>query len=155
MPGSPTRKDTHTLSRKDTTTLSRKDVPQGDGPPDGDQDAPTRCLPPRAGVVIHATVEHIGLVGDTDLSVNVKWPASTFCVQAGQKPAASADRQSNLQVAPQHGPDAPISQPLYGESPKDLEPQKKLELIMAELTALASETDLAKLKKELSKIVKK
>jgi hypothetical protein len=62
--------------------------------------------------VIRATVEHIGLVGDTELTVNVRWPASSFCVQAGKKPAVSADQASDSQFVPENGPDAV----LWGEA---------------------------------------
>jgi hypothetical protein len=95
-------------ARKDTGTVGRGDVQGSDGTSGGGHDSSASCSPPRAGVVIHATVEHIGPGGDTELSVNVKWPASAFCRPAGKKPAASADQVSGSQFVPENGPDATL-----------------------------------------------
>jgi hypothetical protein len=64
--------------------------------------------PRKAGVVIHATVEHMGLVGDTELTVKVNWPASTFCVPACGKPAAQTSPGQDVQQVPENGPLAPL-----------------------------------------------
>ena len=94
-------------SRKDTGgTVGRGDAQGSDASSSGGHHTSSSCSPPRAGVVIHATVEHIGLVGDTELSVHVKWPASTFCVQASKKPPASDDQTSDSQSVPENGPDS-------------------------------------------------
>jgi hypothetical protein len=69
----------------------------------------------KAGVVIRAFVEHIGLVGDTELTVNVKWPASTFCVPSCGKPASTADATTDSQQVPPNGPLADFG-PIYGPS---------------------------------------
>jgi hypothetical protein len=73
---------------------------------------------PNAGVVIRATVEHIGVAGDTELTVNVKWPASTFSVQ----PSANSDAQppdEPAQLVPSNGPSANNFDLLFGESGPD------------------------------------
>ena len=101
--------------RKDTGTVGRGDLPGSDGTSAGGHDASSSCSPPRAGVVIHATVEHIGVVGDTELCVNVKWPASAFCVQTHKQPAASADQGSDSPFVPENGPDSLI----FGEAAAD------------------------------------
>ena len=74
--------------------------------------------PQKAGVVIRATIEHIGLVGDAELTVNVKWPASTFCVQPVGKPAAPTAQVLGPQQVPGNNPQADIGM-LYGESITD------------------------------------
>ena len=112
MPG-PTRKDIGTVGRGEG---EGRDVTSGGG-----HDASSSYSPTQAGVVIRATVEHIGGVGDTELWVNVKWPASTFCVQADKKPAASADQVSDSQFVPGNGPDSM----LWGEAAADLAPADK------------------------------
>jgi len=52
---------------------------QGGASQDGGQQVLTSCCTTRqAGVVIHASVEAFGPAGDTELSVNVKWPAASL-----------------------------------------------------------------------------
>jgi hypothetical protein len=60
----------------------------------------------QASVVIHATIEHIGLVGETEMQVNVKWPASTFCAPPCERPASVAPTVNETGLPP-NGPGAP------------------------------------------------
>jgi hypothetical protein len=92
-----------------------RDDQGGDGNPAQDGTPLKHCSPRKAGVVIRATVEHIDLVGDTELTVNVKWPASTFCVQPCGKPAASTGPTQDSSHVPENGPLANVGT-LYGES---------------------------------------
>lgn len=64
--------------------------------------------PRKAGVVIRASVEHVGLAGETELTVNVKWPASAFCVPTCAKPAAAADATGDARNVPANAPPAKI-----------------------------------------------
>jgi hypothetical protein len=82
----------------------------------------SRCSPPKAGVVIRATIEHVGMVGDTELTVNVKWPASTFCVQPSEKPATPPGQTPSSQQVPANGPLANNFNTLYGEATADPKP---------------------------------
>ena len=75
---------------------------RGDGTPGGESTLFLRPSPRKAGVMIQATVEHIGLAGETELAVTVKWPASTFCAQPCKKPD-----EPDTEV-PGNGPQAPI-----------------------------------------------
>jgi len=137
--------------RKDTGTIGRGDVQGGDGTSAGGNEASSHSSPARAGVVIHATVEHVGLVGDTELSVSVNWPASIFCVQPCKKTAASADQVSDSQNVPANTPDALI----YGESVQDLDIQKTIDIIRAKLAANPSESGEVIAKPELAELLKK
>jgi hypothetical protein len=85
-------------------------------------DAATSHYPRKASVVIRASVEHIGLVGETELTVNVKWPASTFCVQPGGKPATQATQTEVSPQVPGNGPLASNFDTLYGEASADPKP---------------------------------
>ena len=64
--------------------------------------------PHKAGVVIRASVEHVGLAGETELTVNVKWPASAFCVPACAKPATASDATGDARNVPANAPPAKI-----------------------------------------------
>lgn len=75
-------------------------------------------------VVIRATVEHIGLAGDTEMTVTVKWPAATFCAQScTQSPAEDTSVATTANV-PLNGPAAKNFNPgtLYGEFELDPAP---------------------------------
>jgi hypothetical protein len=53
--------------------------PAGPGGPGGEHGAVTTCCTTReAGVVVRASVEAFGPAGDTELTVNVKWPAAAL-----------------------------------------------------------------------------
>jgi hypothetical protein len=108
---------------KGTRSNGRGDERGGEGSPRRDGAESCNCTPPKAGVVIRATVEHIGMVGDTELTVNVKWPASTFCVQPGGKQAAPAGQDAKHQRVPGNGPQANHFDTLYGESDVDPSPE--------------------------------
>lgn len=101
---------------KADSPLGRGDGQSGEGSLAGEERASGHCSARKAGVVIRATVEHMGLVGDTELTVNVKWPASTFCVQPGGKQATSPSRALEEQQVPGNGPQAANFDTLYGES---------------------------------------
>jgi hypothetical protein len=101
---------------KPTGPIGRKDGQGADnnGGDDGSASSSGQSSPRTANVVIRASVEHIGLVGDTELTVTVKWPASTFCIQpaAEQSVASPVDDSQNV---PGNGPLANMGI-LHGES---------------------------------------
>ena len=101
---------------KGTGTQGRGDGQGSDGTSGGGHVGSRHCSPQPASVVIRATVEHIGLVGDTELTVNVKWPASIFCVQPCAKPGAPSGPAPDPQNVPANGPDAGNFDRLYGET---------------------------------------
>jgi hypothetical protein len=101
-----------------SSTSGRDDGQDGDDNSNGDQTGSKHCPPRRAGVVVRAFVEHIGLEGDTELTVSVKWPASTFSVQKCAKPYEPADPTQDSQIVPGNGPLADIGT-LYGETVAD------------------------------------
>jgi hypothetical protein len=105
--GQPAAKGTGTVGRGDNQ--SSEDNSAGGYAPSG------HCSPRKAGVVIRASVEHVGLVGDTELTVNVKWPASAFCVQSCGKPAVPSGPLPCPQQVPSNGPEANNFGTLYGE----------------------------------------
>jgi hypothetical protein len=93
--------------KTDGTTKGR-DSGAGGSPLTGGA-ATTTCYTSRQGsVVIRATVEHIGVVGDTEMTVSVKWPASNFCAPCCQDSSCSDGQSSNAVVAPKNGPGAYI-----------------------------------------------
>jgi hypothetical protein len=69
-------------------------------------------------VMIRATVEHLGLAGDTEMTVTVKWPASTFCVQPGAESPVQDQPVAKSANVPPNGPAAKNLEPgtLYGET---------------------------------------
>src|SRR5579862_5252504 len=87
-------------------TIGRDNSPGSDGARGGGQAVSSHCSAPKAGVVIRAYVEHVGLAGETELTVNVKWPASTFCVQPCEKPAAPSGNAALSEHVPGNGPEA-------------------------------------------------
>jgi hypothetical protein len=106
----------------------------GDENSGGDRSGSNQCHPRKAGVIIRAFVEHVGLVGDTEMTVNVKWPASTFCVQPCAKPHEPASPKQDTQCVPGNGPLANIST-LYGESIVDPVPAGTLDRLLEEKAA--------------------
>lgn len=102
--------------------LGRDNEQGGEGRSSSGGAISSQCSMPKAGVVIRATVEHIGLAGETELTVNVKWPASTFCVQPGGKQAASASLTQEPLDVPGNGPQSNFDT-LYGESVVDPQPE--------------------------------
>jgi hypothetical protein len=90
------------------------EVPNGSG---NDPSALVRCTSRQAGIVIRAMVEHIGPAGDTELTVNVKWPAGAFGTPQFAQ-ASSNDRPGTKTQVPPNGPAAHSWEPgtLYGES---------------------------------------
>ena len=102
--------------------MGRNNGQGGEGRSSSGGAASGHCSTPRAGVVIRATVEHIGLVGETELTVNVKWPASTFCVQSGEKQAAPTTPAQEPLDVPGNGPESNFDT-LYGESVTDPKPE--------------------------------
>ena len=67
--------------------------------------ATSHSAPHQAGVVIRASVEHVGIAGETELTVNVKWPASAFCVPPCAK---SVTGDGCAQHVPSTGPSSKI-----------------------------------------------
>ncbi len=98
--------------------LGRDDGQNSDGSTSSSGATSGQYSKPRAGVVIRATVEHIGVAGETELTVNVKWPASTFCVQPCDKPGKPANVAQEPLNVPGNGPEANFDT-LYGESITD------------------------------------
>jgi hypothetical protein len=107
------------------TSIGRDDSPGGDGNLGSGETITTSSYARKAGVVIRASVEHVGLVGDTELTVNVKWPASTFCVPPCKKPAPPCDQPPDSQNVPGNGPEAGNFGILYGEATADPGPLLK------------------------------
>jgi hypothetical protein len=97
------------------STTGRGDGEGDSGNVGGDGGSSAQYSSRKAGVVIRATVEHMGLVGDTELTVNVRWPASTFCVPSCGKPAGAAGPTTDTQRVPANGPLADFG-PIYGPS---------------------------------------
>ena len=96
-------------------------VNQNAGPHEASVDGCTR----QATVVIRATIEHIGLVGETDMQVNVKWPASTFCAPPCEHPASVAPTVNETGL-PLNGPGAPnLSLEVKAPSHEDLAAESK------------------------------
>jgi len=108
--------------QKPVGTVGRGDDQIGEATHTGGEAIPNHCSPRKASVVVRATIEHVGLVGDTELTVNVKWPASTFCVQPDGKPAAPAIQPQDSQQVPGNGPLASNFNTLYGEAIADPKP---------------------------------
>ena len=107
---------------KGQSTVGRGDGQGSEGTSGGGHMGSRHCSSQPASVVIRATVEHVGLVGDTELTVNVKWPASIFCVQPCGKPGAPSGQASDSQNVPANGPDAGNFDRLYGEASADPKP---------------------------------
>jgi hypothetical protein len=101
-------------------TMGREGDHSGDSS-SGSSAQSSGCSPRNAGVIIRAYIEHVGVVGDAELTVNVKWPASSFCVQPCTKPDASTPRGDSQQV-PANGPQASNFGLLYGEAVADPAP---------------------------------
>ena len=82
---------------------------QGMGRGEGDQQpggngVTTQCTSRRGTVIIRASVEHIGLAGDTEMTVNVKWPASSFCVPVCADTPTSGGQDSQTVRGTGNGP---------------------------------------------------
>jgi hypothetical protein len=105
------------LVAKPTGPEGRANGPGAEGNSAGDGATSSSCQssPRKAGVVIRASVEHVGLVGDTELTVSVKWPVSTFCVQPAAEQTAPASSTDDSQQVPANGPLASMGT-LHGES---------------------------------------
>lgn len=96
--------------------LTDEKKPNHVGRPDGDDagnakagaPAASHSAPHQAGVVIRASVEHVGLAGETELTVNVKWPASAFCAPSCSKPAKTSDAAGDSRNVPANAPPAKI-----------------------------------------------
>lgn len=65
--------------------------------------------------ILAPSVEHISLLRDTELTVSVRWPASTFCVQPAAEQAAPASSANDSQNVPGNGPLANMAI-LHGDS---------------------------------------
>jgi hypothetical protein len=96
-------------------------------PGGGSYETSAHCSSRQGTVVIRATVEHIGLAGDTEMTVSVKWPASTFCVQPCAQHATSDKQDKQISQVPANGPVGRNFDPgmLYGEA--DLDPGPETE----------------------------
>ena len=139
---------------KGTGTQGRGDGQGSEGTSDGGHAGSRHCSPQPATVLIRATVEHIGLIGDTELTVNVKWPASIFCVQPCGKPAAPAAQGSDTQHVPGNGPEASNFVTVFGEAVPDLQPESII-VRRSELAAIAQENDPHKVKLAIAKLESK
>jgi len=126
---------------KGQRTVGRDGEQGGEGTSGGGHVPSTHGSPQPAGVVIRATVEHIGLVGDTELTVNVKWPASIFCVPPCKKPATPSGPGSDSQDVPANGPDA-----LIAEAVADPGPYQELKELKEKIANLPHNAGPAELK---------
>jgi len=105
-------------------TKGRSEVP--DASFNGGSQATSVHYSSRQGsVVIHATVEHIGLVGDTEMTVSVKWPASSFCAPQYTQSSAASGQDPTKNYVPANGPEASTLSPgmLFGVADTGPEPQ--------------------------------
>jgi hypothetical protein len=93
-------------------------------PSGGTYETSTCCSSRQGTVVIRATVEHIGVAGDTEMTVTVKWPASTFCVQPIEPCAAPGGPGPRTPRVPANGPIGHNFDPgmLYGRLEQDIPP---------------------------------
>jgi hypothetical protein len=103
----------------------RSDSGSGEtSPSSGTYETSTCCSSRQGTVVIRATVEHIGVAGDTEMTVTVKWPASTFCVQPIEPCSAPGGPGPKTPRVPANGPLGHNFDPgtLYGRLEQDIPP---------------------------------
>ena len=67
------------------------------------------CTSRQGSVVIRATVEHIGVVGETEMTVHVRWPASSFCEPCCDEAPTGAGLGPVKNAVPKTGPGAYIA----------------------------------------------
>jgi hypothetical protein len=60
----------------------------------------------QGSVIIRATVEHAGVVGDTEMTVSVKWPASSFCAPCCENQSSSEEQESQSVQGTGNGPNS-------------------------------------------------
>jgi hypothetical protein len=89
-------------------TKGRNDGASGGDGKTGANVAMAQYTSRQGSVVIHATVEHIGMVGDTEMTVHVKWPASSFCGPCRDETPSSGGQDADAAVVPDNGPGAYI-----------------------------------------------
>ena len=94
--------------KTDGTTRGRNDGAGSSDLQTGSNVATVQYTSRQGSVIIRATVEHIGVVGDTEMTVNVKWPASSFCAPSCEDTVRSGGQDSDVAVVPQNGPGAYI-----------------------------------------------
>jgi hypothetical protein len=107
--------------------VGRSDTSGGNGNPTGPSNEVSVQRSSHQGtVVIRATVEHIGLAGDTEMTVTVKWPAATFCAQPCNPSSAQDSAISKSANVPLNGPAAKNFAPgvLYGSLDQDPPPAR-------------------------------
>jgi hypothetical protein len=103
-------------------TQGRSDSPNGSGNQNGgSHEKCTKYSSRQGSVVIRASVEHTGVVGDAEMTVTVKWPASSFCAPPCAQSTTQCGPTPDGQQVPGTGPLASIG-PLYGESVDDPKP---------------------------------
>ena len=110
------------MGRKPVGSVGRPDATARNGNPSIASNEATVQQSSRQGtVVIRATVEHIGLAGDTEMTVTVRWPAASFCVDPSTQPAVSDGPPARATVVPQNGPLGKNLEPpvLYGSLDQD------------------------------------
>ena len=78
----------------------------GSGKPSGGNVVTTVCSSHQGSVIIRATVEHVGVVGDTEMTVNVKWPASSFCAPCCEDQSSSGEQDSQAVQGTGNGPNS-------------------------------------------------
>jgi len=79
----------------------------------------TYCTSRQGSVVIRATVEHIGVVGETEMTVHVRWPASSFCEPCcDETPTEAGQGQCPVKNSvPKTGPGAYIAKATASDLP--------------------------------------
>lgn len=78
----------------------------GSGKASGGKIVTTVCSSRQGSVIIHATVEHAGVIGDTEMTVNVKWPASSFCAPCCEDHSPSGEQDSQAVQGTGNGPNS-------------------------------------------------
>jgi hypothetical protein len=105
--------------------VGRSDTSGANGNPSGpSNEISVKRSSHQGTVVIRATVEHIGLAGDTEMTVTVKWPAATFCAQPCDQSSAQGSATPKSANVPPNGPAAKNFEPgvLYGSLDQDPAP---------------------------------
>ena len=89
----------------------------------------------QGSVVIRATVEHTGVVGDTEMTVHVRWPASSFCAPCCEETSSSEGQDSDAPALLSNGPGAYI---LKANAPTD---SSFAEVVKAKAESSSTNTD--------------
>jgi hypothetical protein len=90
------------------STIGRNDGSDSSDPKQSGNVTTQHYTAHQGSVVIRATVEHIGVVGDTEMTINVRWPASSFCTPCRDETSTGVGQGSAEETVPKNGPGAYI-----------------------------------------------